>query len=276
MRVIGSVKDQASVQFDDVTLHVEVPIVYDVNVDVEGGGKIHCQDMIESQYCHLSSHHGDIRAAGVKTSQLRLQSQTGEIRCSGAIQGSVNIVSGSGDVVSEKRFLGPSLDITTDSGDILISSCYSDQSRFTTNTGSMRLRNIHHDSSVSVLSEAEVSMTGVDGSTRVNMRKGRLEVQVSRVRSECRIHVEDGDVELKMSDSHPVQLRVTGKTVDTDQSFAQHGAVETRDGLHHYTGALQPHQLSPLCLVVSELGRVSVRAEGWAQSIGFKNPSQVD
>ena len=38
------------------------------------------------------------------------------------------------------RFLGPSLDITTDSGDIRVASCYSDQSKFSTNTGSLFLR----------------------------------------------------------------------------------------------------------------------------------------
>ena len=39
----------------DVSIHVEVPIVYDVNVETRGEGNIHCKDMIESHYCHLTS-----------------------------------------------------------------------------------------------------------------------------------------------------------------------------------------------------------------------------
>ena len=56
------------------------------------------------------------------------------------IQGSISIATGEGNVINDKRFLGPSLDITTDSGDIRVASCYSDQSKFSTNTGNLFLR----------------------------------------------------------------------------------------------------------------------------------------
>ena len=42
------------------SLHVEVPIVYDVTVATSGQGDISCRDMIESHYCHLTSDQGDI------------------------------------------------------------------------------------------------------------------------------------------------------------------------------------------------------------------------
>ena len=37
------------------SLHVEVPIVYDVTVATSGRGDISCREMIESHYCHLTS-----------------------------------------------------------------------------------------------------------------------------------------------------------------------------------------------------------------------------
>ena len=42
------------------SLHVEVPIVYDVTVATSGQGDISYRDMIESHYCHLTSDQGDI------------------------------------------------------------------------------------------------------------------------------------------------------------------------------------------------------------------------
>ena len=169
------------------TLHVEVPIVYDVNVVTEGEhGDISCRDMIESHYCHLTSQEGDITVTSVKTGNLIIQSETGDIRCSGAIQGSVSIVSGDGDVVSDKRFLGPSLDVSTDSGSVSISSCYSDQSKFSTQTGSLTLRNVHNESYVAVYEEGDVSMAGVDGTTNVFIKKGNLDMQISHVGNESR------------------------------------------------------------------------------------------
>lgn len=203
-------------KLSDITLHVEVPIVYDVSVLTSGRGNISCRGMIESSYCRLISDEGDIRVTGVKTQSLEISSATGDILCSGAIQGNVSITSGSGDVTSDKRsgvnilnfsgqnanfhthlivfqniypykrFLGPSLDISTDSGDISVSSSYSDQSRFSTQTGNMNLRNVHNQSDVSVNGEGRVKMTGLDGATNVFLKKGDLEVQISCVQKGSR------------------------------------------------------------------------------------------
>ena len=56
------------------------------------------------------------------------------------MQGSVSVVSGSGAVAAEKRVLGPSLDISTDTGPISVASCYSDHTKFSIQTGDLRER----------------------------------------------------------------------------------------------------------------------------------------
>lgn len=273
LSVTGEVNND-TVPDKHTTLHVEVPIVYDVNVVTEGEhGDIACRDMIESHYCHLSSQEGDITVTSVKTGNLIIQSETGDIQCSGAIQGSVSIVSGDGDVVADKRFLGPSLDMSTDTGDIIVSSCYSDQSKFSTQTGTLQLRNVHNESYVAVYGEGDVTMAGVDGSTNVFIKKGNLDIQISHVSNESRVHVEEGDVDLKVADNHPVKLCVTGKQVVTDTKFGEYGAVETKEDCYqHYYGTVQPDQFSSMCQVMADSGRVSLSAQGWAQSIGFKIP----
>lgn len=112
-----------------ISIEVEVPIVYDVTAVTEGEAGIKCRDMIESDTCQLSSQLGNISISGVKTAKLIAQSEAGQVSCSGAVQGSVSINTVTGHVKSDKRFTGPSLDINTDSGNISVSSCYSDQSR---------------------------------------------------------------------------------------------------------------------------------------------------
>lgn len=102
------------------------------------------------------------------------------MRCSGAIQGSVSIVSCDVDVVADKRFLGPSLNVSTDTGDVSI-SC--DQSKFSTQTVSLTLSN---DSYVAVYGEGNVSMAGVDGTINVFIKKGNLDMQISHVGNESR------------------------------------------------------------------------------------------
>ena len=56
------------------------------------------------------------------------------------MQGSVSVVSGSGAVAAKKRVLGPSLDISTDTGPISVASCYSDHTKFCIQTGDLRER----------------------------------------------------------------------------------------------------------------------------------------
>ena len=96
--------------------------------------------------------------------------------CKGAYRGSVSIVT------ADKRLIGPTLDITTDQGDIKIASCYSDQSKFSTRWGNMVLRNIHN--------ESYITMQGVDSCTNVFMKKGELGIQISHVGNESRLHVD--------------------------------------------------------------------------------------
>ena len=53
----------------------------------------------------------------------------------------------------------------------LVASSYSDQAKFSTNKGSMNLRNIHNESYIAVYEEGDVKMQGLDGSTNIFIKK---------------------------------------------------------------------------------------------------------
>eukprot|EP00092_Neocalanus_flemingeri_P011322 GFUD01012201.1.p1 GENE.GFUD01012201.1~~GFUD01012201.1.p1 ORF type:complete len:417 (-),score=118.03 GFUD01012201.1:97-1347(-) len=259
-----------------IAVEVEVPIVHNITVTTIGQAGIICRDMVESNFCHLTSDSGPITVSRLKTANLIIQSEGGDVTCQGAIQGSVSIVTGEGSVVADKRFIGPTLDITTDQGDIRVSSCYSEQSKFSTRWGDMNLKNVHNESYVAVYEQGKVTMQGVDGCINVFMKKGELDIQISHVGNESRIHVEEGNISLKMADNHPVKVCVTGNEVVTDTKFAKFGEVETKeDNYQHYLGTIQPDQFSPTCQVVAEKGRVMVESQDWATSMGFKLPAGV-
>ena len=51
----------------------------------------------------------------------------------------------------------------------------------------------------------------------------------------------------------------------------EYGAIETKEDDHrHYFGRVQPDQFSPLCQVLADTGKVTISAQGWAQSLGLK------
>jgi DUF4097 and DUF4098 domain-containing protein YvlB len=138
-----------------------------------GKATIEARDFVESNYCHLQSQEGDIVAAGIKTGTLSIQSGSGEVICSGNVQGNIAIKTTSGNVIGDKRLTGQALEISTESGDIRLASCYSDYSKFSTNTGSMYLRNLHHEAYVAVYERGDVNVLGMDGSANVFVKQVR-------------------------------------------------------------------------------------------------------
>ena len=70
-------------------------------------------------------------------------------------------------MISNRRFTGPALNVTTDSGDIRVASSYADESKFSSNTGSMNLRNLHNENFIAVYEQGDVNAQGIDGSANI-------------------------------------------------------------------------------------------------------------
>ena len=121
------IKGQAGIQSIHDALVVEVPVVHGVYVEAEKEATVEVSDFIESEYCTISSDMGAVSANRIKTDAMTVGTNGGDIVCTGHMQGTIKLNSVSGNVISEQRFIGPSLDISTDTGDIRIASSYSEQ-----------------------------------------------------------------------------------------------------------------------------------------------------
>ncbi len=71
-----------------------------------GSASVEASDLIESNYCNLTSEAGNIEAAKIKTGHLTLQSTTGDVLCLGHLQARTVIKTQSGNVIADKRFTG--------------------------------------------------------------------------------------------------------------------------------------------------------------------------
>jgi len=243
-------------------------MVHDVDVATSGDAAITCSNMVESDICKLQTEAGDIIVKGIKTECLKINTFSGEVTCVGSIQGKAFIETGDGNVIGKGRFLGPQLEVNTDHGDINISSCYSDQSKFVTRRGSMELKNMHNISSVEVSEEGNVMMQGLDGTTEVKISKGNLDMGVSRVRTESKVEVLEGNIVLKLSPTHPLQLRVAGKEIKVDSFFGQLGKVKEVEEGQELNAATEGVE-GPLLHVLAPAGIVEVRQQSWAESVGL-------
>jgi hypothetical protein len=256
---------------------VSIPCMHNVQLAAEGPACLEVRDMVESDYCRLAAEDGLVTVNGVKTEELSVTTRDGAVWCQGAVQGRVRIRTVGGSVTGDRRFLGPELDITTERGDITVASCYSDTSRFTTQTGDIDLRNLHNESNVTVQQEGRVTVRGLDGSTDMFAKRGSMDLQVSRVRFDSRVHLEQGDILLKLTATHPLNLAITATEIVLDPAFQQLSTVEVKaDGYSHYSGTVQPEQAGPRLEVVARAGRVEVVAQSWAESLGLGRMAAAD
>ena len=124
----------------------------------------------------------------------------------------------------------------------------------------MNLRNIRNDSFVAVYEQGDVKIQGIRSSTNIFIKKvscyfarsfdwgiwvvepqnhitknaiptlfsglqGSLNATISRINHESRIHVEDGDIHLKLSDTNPLKLSISANKVLPNTTFSAHGKV---------------------------------------------------
>lgn len=238
--------------------------LHDASVDV--------YEFIESNYVNIRAECGEVKTQQIKTENLSIHTVSGDVLCQGSLQGDIKITSIDGNIISSKRFMGPNVEVETENGDIRVASSYSDQAKFSTSKGCMNLRNIHNESYVAVYDEGDVKMQGLDGSTNIFIKKGDLDVHISRIRNESRIHVEDGNIHLKLSDSYPLKLSVDANEIVTDAKCGEHGKVEKKlDSDHqHFFSAIEPNKFSPTLVVVADNGSVEIEMQDWATSFGVK------
>lgn len=98
---------------------------------------------------------------------------------------------------------------------------------------------------------------------------------MSRVSAESRIHVEDGDVRLRINEAHPIKISIDANDIIPDAKLRNLGVMEVlaKEGMtKHFSCAIHPDKFSPNVLVIAENGRVILECQDWAASLGLKMP----
>ena len=105
-----------------------------------------------------------------------------------------------------------------------------------------------------------------------------MNCQISRVRAESRIHVEDGDITVKITDNYPLKIDVEAVDIIPDVKFKEKGEIKEKEngGSRTFSCSLQPDKFSPNIHVIAENGNVILESQDWAASLGLKMPVSFD
>ncbi len=95
---------------------------------------------------------------------------------------------------------------------------------------------------------------------------------MSQVRHDSRIHVEKGDVHLRVSDDKAIKLHIEANDVIPDAKFKALGklTVEEDKRRKRFHCSVHPNEFAAELLVVAEDGNVILESQDWASSLGLK------
>ena len=77
---------------------------------------------------------------------------------------------------------------------------------------------------------------------------------MSKVSHESRIHVEEGDIRLRLNENYPLKIDIVANDVVPDAKFQGLGKTEKdggEPGRVHYFAAIEPNKFSPTLVVVA-------------------------
>ncbi|XP_054739247.1 uncharacterized protein LOC129245231 [Anastrepha obliqua] len=204
----------------DFHCNLEVPIRSDLYVETNDSVKV--QNILSSEVTVRAQKH--IETKEVRADNVTLDSNGGNITCKGMLLGRVTQVETKemGNISFDK-LQGDHLNCKTDTGDISTNSCYVEQSKFITNSGSLHLRNVHKKTEVEVLKDGELNMTGVHGNLTVRTNGGKLNLQLSELIGENIVkanEVEQAVINISDRIEEQSGIEVTSRIVILDGSLS--------------------------------------------------------
>ncbi|XP_022919555.1 protein FAM185A [Onthophagus taurus] len=149
-----------------------------------------------------NSESGDISLGKSQCETIDLSTNGGNITCKELTQAGTLKLStlGKGSITTD-RLQALALRAKTVSGDITVGSSYCDESKFETDFGILRLKNVHRNVNININNEGLLNITGLDGVLKAKIKKGLVDVQVARFARSSEIVMEDaGSLILRLSE----------------------------------------------------------------------------
>lgn len=179
---------------------VEAPIKANFDVVVGGDGCVSVGSF-ENDFLNVQTTKGNIELEKFQSGDVNIVSVTGDVICKRNTQATqIRLKTKSGSIRADK-LQGKQLVVETESGDVTTQASYCDSSCFRSKTGNFYLQNVHKTCEIDV-EDGFVSLLVFDGTLGLNLKRGKVDVVLSRILGDSRICVEEeGCLSLKIVES---------------------------------------------------------------------------
>ncbi|XP_017469775.1 PREDICTED: uncharacterized protein LOC108361631 [Rhagoletis zephyria] len=248
----------------DFYCNLEVPIRSDLNVEASDSVKV--QNIFSSEVTVRAQKN--IETKEIRADNVTLDSAAGNITCKGMLLGKITKVETKqlGNISFDK-LQGDQLNCKTDAGSISTSSCYVEESKFETNSGSLQLRNVHKKTEVDVHKGGELIMTGVHGNLTVRANGGKLTLQLSELTGENVVkakEIEHAVINISDRIEEHSNIEVTSRAVILDDTLSH-----LQDGIGNNNTLFRNSKTADAqsILIVSSSGAVKLGKLSWMESL---------
>lgn len=248
--------------------NIEVPIKYNVDICVDGRSNITVKDL-QNERIMVTTESGDCLLSNIQSNGISVATSGGNITSEGLMHSNAILRTQQNGGIILNKFLCQQLDVSTDSGDIDITSLYAVESKFTTDTGSIHIRNAHRNIDVDVRSQGDLIVDSLDGNLSALVNTGDVELFVSRSDG-VNIQVESGDISLKLSTSLSAHLDLKGSSVVIDDKIQLFDTIQSSaDGIVSISGNFRQERIAdpPTIRAHTKEGLVIVEIQSWVDSL---------
>ncbi|XP_055917145.1 uncharacterized protein LOC129949609 [Eupeodes corollae] len=243
---------------------LEVPIRADILIDTDS--EVSIADMYCEELNVTSSK--DINTKNVRSTTIDLLSKNGNIQCNGLLLGQkINIKTNENGSIFLDKLQGDSINCQTTDGNIKTNSCYVEASKFTTDNGTLDLKNIHKTTEVCVNQMGDLFMTGVHGNIQIHCNGGgNVNVQLSEIVGDNKIITKtDDNVIINISDQieETSYIEVNSKKFTLDESLSH--LSDCVENENHFRMSKEQDNCNKL--LIESKGNLILGKLSWADSM---------
>ncbi|XP_049871037.1 uncharacterized protein LOC126370258 [Pectinophora gossypiella] len=184
----------------DVCL-IQVP--YQLKVQVTTTDKASVElGKLEGEEFVVKTDKGKVIVKDLKAHRIKVESNEGEVVTEGRLQAShIELKTGLNSGISCNNIMAQLLNVNTHAGPIVVKSCYSDKSHFTTLMGNIRLAHLHKNVMIDVIQQGNLHITYFSGNLQASLKSGDVYMLASQLVDKSSIFIhEKGKVEVLIPD----------------------------------------------------------------------------
>uniref|UniRef100_A0A2A4KA35 DUF4097 domain-containing protein n=1 Tax=Heliothis virescens TaxID=7102 RepID=A0A2A4KA35_HELVI len=180
---------------------IQVPYHLKVRVTTTDHASVHLAKL-EGEEFVVKTQKGAVNVSDIKAQNIVVESVEGEVKSEGRLQASsIEMKTGLNSGITCNNIMANGFNATTHAGPIVVKSCYSDKSHFTTLMGNLRLDSLHRSVLIDVIQKGNLHITGFSGNLQASLKSGEVYMHASQFTEKSSIFIhEKGKVELLIPD----------------------------------------------------------------------------